>query len=126
MNNPGESFDEVEEVFKREIEMALSTTFAKTLQELLPGYLPLRNPMEFSSEEIKLYRLAYNIIAEMIEEEVVDVVFVTVKDTIDDVGVGEMAERQSERRYKLSPDGGKKYKITDRVPDTSIELVTTA
>ena len=121
MNDSFESGESMKQVFAREIQAALSPTFAKTLQELLPGYLPLRSPMEFSYDEIKRYKLAYSIIAEMIEQEAVEVEFVTVKDTVDEVREGEMAERKSERRYKLQSGGGKKSRKADVVRGTSVK-----
>ena len=125
MNNSIKSEESMKEVFEREIHAALSPVFAKTLQELLPGYLPLRQPLEFSTNDILLYKLAYSIITELIEQKAVEVIFVTVKDTVDDVGEGEMAERKSERRYRLSSGGGKKRRQHHVAPDASVEPLAT-
>ncbi|OGZ11496.1 MAG: hypothetical protein A3C93_01100 [Candidatus Lloydbacteria bacterium RIFCSPHIGHO2_02_FULL_54_17] len=104
---PEEGEECVEQLFVREIKKALSPTWAKTTQELLPGYLPDRPTPELSKEELALYRTAFQIVGKMVEDDEVEVLF----------GEGDAVTRRSPSisdetlarpRFKLKTHGGKR------------------
>lgn len=72
---PQESEENLEQLYEQEIRKALSPTWAKSTQELLPGYLPNKPTGEYSKEELEQYRIAYAILGEMTERGEVEVIF---------------------------------------------------
>jgi hypothetical protein len=70
-----ESEESLEQLYEQEIRKALSPTWAKSTQELLPGYLPNKPTGEYSKDELAQYRIAYAILGEMTERGLVEVLF---------------------------------------------------
>lgn len=54
----GESHENVAQLFEREIRKSLSPMWAKSTQELLPGYLPNKPRGEYTKDELALYKSA--------------------------------------------------------------------
>ncbi len=97
----------VEQLFTREIKQALSPTWAKTTQELLPGYLPDRPTSELSKEELALYRTAFQIVGKMVEDDEVEVLFgESGTATRKSPALGD--ESLARPRFKLKTHGGKR------------------
>lgn len=104
-----ESAEGVEALFTRELKKALSTTWPKTTQELLPGFLPDKPTNELTKEELEQYRSAFKILGEMVERDEVEVLF----------GEGDRTsrktpaladERLARPRFKWKTHGGKRSK----------------
>lgn len=74
-SDQGESQESIIELFEREIHQALSPTWAKSTQELLPGYLPNKPRGEYTQEELVLYQSAYGLLGEMVKRGEVEVTF---------------------------------------------------
>lgn len=70
-----ESRENIEQLFEWEIRKALSPTWAKSTQELLPGYLPNKSPGEYTQEELDQYRIAYAILGKMTQDGELEVLF---------------------------------------------------
>lgn len=97
---------------------ALSPVWAKSVQELIPGYLPDKATSEYSKEELSLFRLAYRLLGEMVKNGKVEVIFEdttpqnekTVMDT----------ESTTKPKFKLVTSGGKKSADTQQFFGTDV------
>ena len=103
----GGSMEEVGELFGREIRKALSSTWPKSTQELLPGYLPNKLNTEYDQRELALYQCAYNILGDMVKEVTVEVVF-DEEQLVSDPDLHIEHETRAVPRFKLVTNGGKK------------------
>lgn len=114
-NNSNENNTEITEVvLENEISRSLSLVFAKSVQELLPGYLPNKLPDEYTDRELKLYQKAYAIVSELVQLGKVEVSFRDItKETIDSISENERIRRPV---FKLI-SGGKKERGMDGVFD---------
>jgi hypothetical protein len=102
-----ESEEGVEQLFEREIRQALSPAWAKTTQELLPGFLPNKSTGELTQEELAHYRSAYKILGEMVKNDEVEVVF---RDEKVPPSTNPLIENETHARpqFKLKTHGGKR------------------
>ncbi len=102
-----ESKKNLEQLYAQEIKKALSPTWAKSTQELLPGYLPNKSPGEYTPDELERYRIAYAIVGKMVNEGEVEVLFEEESLTPNpDLPVEN--ETIAIPRFKLVTHGGKK------------------
>lgn len=100
------SLEQLKMEINRMLLQALSPVWAKSVQELIPGYLPDKATSEYSKEELSLFRLAYGLLGNMVKDGSVEVVFEdtskheekTVMDT----------ESTAKPKFKLVTSGGKK------------------
>lgn len=102
-----ETNENMEELFAREIRKALSPTWAKSTQELLPGYLSNKPRGTYTSDELAQYKIAFGILGAMVKSGEVEVTFEEetapdVADALHDVSVTAVP------RFKLVTHGGKK------------------
>src|SRR3989338_5574565 len=95
------------QLFEREIRRALSATWPKSVQELLPGYLPNRPIAELSKAELASYRSAYELLGEFVKKDEVEVVFVEESSTTPTDLLIEN-EYRARPKFKLKTDGGKR------------------
>lgn len=102
-----ESRENLEQLFAQEIHRALSPTWAKSTQELLPGYLPNKSPGEYTPDELDQYRIAYAIVGKMVQEGKVEVVFQEESLPSNPDSPVEN-ETMAVPRFKLVTQGGKK------------------
>ncbi len=107
MREPNESSESIEQIFAREIHKALSPTWAKSTQELLPGYLPNKPRGTYTSGELEQYKIAFGILGEFVRRGEAEVLFEEdespdVVDALQDVSV------TATPRFKLVTHGGKK------------------
>lgn len=110
----GESQEEGQQLFEREIKKALSPAFAKTIQELLPGYLPDKPQGEYDTEETARYRKAYKIVGEMVKRGEVTTIHQEGGEeerTADGVYMSGVARP----KFKLNVSGGKKSRNEETV-----------
>lgn len=102
-----ESQESTEQLFEREIRKALSPTWAKSTQELLPGYLANKSLGEYTEEELDQYRIAYAILGKMTQNGELEVLF-------DEESLATNPDSPVENetiatpRFKLVTNGGKK------------------
>ncbi len=97
---------------------ALSPVWAKSVQELLPGYLPDKATSEYSKEELSLFRFAYGLLGDMVKNGSVEVIFEdttqrnekTIMDT----------ESTARLKFKLVTSGGKKEKDSQQFFGTDV------
>lgn len=103
----------MEQLFEREIRKALSPFWAKTVQELLPGYLPDKLTGELTEKELAHYRSAYKILGEMVKNNEIEVVF---RDEPVPLPAHPLVENETRARpqFKLKSNGGKKSRSEDR------------
>lgn len=98
--------EHTEAEINRMLLQALSPVWAKSVQELLPGYLPDKATSEYSKEELSLFRLAYGLLGEMVKNGTVEVVFEDTtqqdKKTVMDT------ESTTKPKFKLVSSGGRK------------------
>ena len=99
-------------LFHREIAQALSPAWPKSIQELLPGYLPDLPFGELTPDVQTDYRKAYAILGEMVEQKEADVVFHS-DHTETDTGAQESVARP---RFLLHVDHGKHSFEDDALP----------
>ena len=85
---------------------ALSPVWAKSVQELLPGYLPDKATSEYTKEELSLFRFAYGLLGEMVKNGKVEMIF---EDTTTSAEKTVMdTESTAQAKFKLVTSGGKK------------------
>jgi hypothetical protein len=110
MNNEGLETPPLERdprLLEREIRQALSALWPKSVQELLPGYLPNLPVGELSKKELDCYRSAYTFLGELVKQDEVEVVFIeepllTPTDPLIE------NEYRARPKFKLKMNGGKK------------------
>lgn len=102
-----ESRENLEQLYEQEIRKALSPTWAKSTQELLPGYLPNKSPGEYSHEELDQYRIAYAILGKMTQDGELEVSFE--EESVEPAPDSPVEnETIAIPRFKLVTNGGKK------------------
>lgn len=112
MHNEGkpdqeESHEDTAQLFEREIRQSLSPVWAKSTQELLPGYLPNKPRGEYSKDDLARYKIAYGLLGEMVKSGEVEVLFTEEAATpIPDSPLED--ETVALPRFKLVTHGGKK------------------
>jgi hypothetical protein len=101
------SLENEPQLLEREIRQALSATWPKSVQELLPGYLPDRPIAELSKAELASYRSAYALLGELVKKDEVEVVFVEESATTPaDLSIEN--EYKARPKFKLKTNGGKR------------------
>lgn len=106
MNERGTSTEQREAEINRMILQALSPVWAKSVQELLPGYLPDKATSEYTKEELSLFRFAYGLLGEMVKNGKVEMIF---EDTTTSAEKTVMdTESTAKPKFKLVSSGGKK------------------
>ena len=106
MNERGTSTEQREAEINRMILEALSPVWAKSVQELLPGYLSDKPTSEYTKEELSLFHLAYGLLGEMVKNGKVEVIF---EDTTTSAEKTVMdTESTAKPKFKLVSSGGKK------------------
>lgn len=106
MNERGTSTEQREAEINRMILEALSPVWAKSVQELLPGYLSDKPTSEYTKEELSLFHLAYGLLGEMVKNGKVEVIF---EDTTTSAEKTVMdTESTAQAKFKLVTSGGKK------------------
>ncbi len=112
MNNEGqfnqtESQENTAEIFDREIRRSLSPVWAKSTQELLPGYLPDKPRGEYAEDELARYKIAFTLLGEMAKRGEVEVSFE--EEVLPSMENSPMNhETIAIPRFKLVTSGGKK------------------
>lgn len=105
--NQAESPEDTEAIFDQEIRRSLSPVWAKSTQELLPGYLPNKSRGEYSKDELARYKIAYGLLGEMVKGGEVEVLFeAEAAEPKPDSPVE--GEAIAVPRFKLVTQGGKK------------------
>lgn len=112
MNHEGrpsrnETEGSIEQLFEREIKKALSPTWPKTVQELLPGYLPEKTSSELNYEERAQYKIAYGVLKEMIENNEIESI-VEETEIARPLDPSAASGAVSRPKFKLKSYGGKK------------------
>lgn len=109
--NQDESREDIAVLFEQEIRQALSPVWAKSTQELLPGYLPNKPRGEYSKEDLARYKIAYGLLGDMVKAGEVEVLFMEEAATpIPDSPLED--EIIAIPRFKLVTSGGKKSTST--------------
>lgn len=103
ISNEPRSQAEKEALFLKEIRQSLSPTWPKSIQELLPGYLPDLPFSELSPDEQASYQCAYHLLGTLVREEVADVTFAHEQSLDTESGHEEVARP----RFTLHVDQGK-------------------
>ncbi len=97
---------------------ALSPVWAKSVQELIPGYLPDKATNEYSKEELSLFRFAYKLLGEMVKDGKVEVIF---EDTSAPTQNSVMdTESTAKPKFKLVNSGGTKARDEQQFLGTNI------
>ncbi len=98
--------ENLEIVFEREIKKALSPVWAKSIQELLPGYLPNKQTGEYTRNDLDMYKKAFTIVGSMVKSGVAEAVFEETDNTSSNSNLE--YEHITQQKFKLASHTGKK------------------
>lgn len=107
---------ELEATIDRYVEQELSTTWYKTIPEILPGYLPDLPTSDLAQEQQELYRAVYKKLCAMVKQDIVEMRF----RELENEEFADGSTRQKNRpEFKRKTHGGTRDRVLSTTSTTT-------